>query len=54
MAVRYANKENEEIINAIRKVINIPDNIISLKLELKLDEVPRVIIEKLTERVKVK
>lgn len=33
---------NEDIIKALRQVIDLPDNIMALELKLKIDEVPLV------------
>ena len=41
---------NDEILDALRKVMKIPDNIIGLKLDLTLDNVPQVTYTQCAEK----
>jgi len=34
--------DNKEILDALKKVIKIPDNIISLRLELSVNDFPKI------------
>ena len=36
---------NKEITEALKAVLDLPENIISLKLEIRVDEVPKIYIE---------